>query len=253
MLAGYGPHLYNVAKAAVIHLTHSVATELAEQNIRVNCICPGFIATPLAANSPISTRGRDAAEERMQKMREQSGLAQPLHRVGEATDIANAALFLASDDSEWITGIELVVDGGFRLGTPVAQAAVVADRVPPDPHLPPRRPLRDGRCSSTAARMGDVKISVEFPSVAYREGPAKVVELAQAIEAIGYDDLAMFDHVVMGYATETRRAPMYPSQMPILEALVTLGLRGRGHRARQPVDRGAGAAAASGRCWWPSR
>ena len=68
-----------------------------------------------------------------------------------------------------------------------------------------------------------MKISVEFPSVAYREGPDKVVELAQAIDDIGFDDLAMFDHVVMGYATETRRAPMYPSQMPILEALVTLG------------------------------
>ncbi len=68
-----------------------------------------------------------------------------------------------------------------------------------------------------------MKISVEFPSVAYREGPAKVLALATAIEAIGYDDLAMFDHVVMGYATESRRAPMYPTQMPILEALVTLG------------------------------
>jgi probable F420-dependent oxidoreductase len=68
-----------------------------------------------------------------------------------------------------------------------------------------------------------VKISVEFPSVAYREGPAKVLELARAIDEIGFDDLAMFDHVVMGYATDTRRAPMYPSQMPILEALVTLG------------------------------
>jgi alkanesulfonate monooxygenase SsuD/methylene tetrahydromethanopterin reductase-like flavin-dependent oxidoreductase (luciferase family) len=67
-----------------------------------------------------------------------------------------------------------------------------------------------------------VKISVELPSVAYREGPAKVAELARQVEAIGYDDLAMFDHVVMGYATETRRAPMYPSQMPILEALTTL-------------------------------
>jgi alkanesulfonate monooxygenase SsuD/methylene tetrahydromethanopterin reductase-like flavin-dependent oxidoreductase (luciferase family) len=54
-------------------------------------------------------------------------------------------------------------------------------------------------------------------------GPARVVDLAKAIEAIGYDDLAMFDHVIMGYATDTRRAPMYPSQMPILEALVTLG------------------------------
>ena len=68
-----------------------------------------------------------------------------------------------------------------------------------------------------------MKISVEFPSVAYREGPAQLVALARAIETIGYDDLAMFDHVIMGYPTETRRAPMYPSQMPILEALVTLG------------------------------
>jgi probable F420-dependent oxidoreductase len=68
-----------------------------------------------------------------------------------------------------------------------------------------------------------VKISVEFPSVAYREGPAKVVELARAIEAIGYDDLAMFDHVVMGYPTDSRPGPLYPPQMPILEALVTLG------------------------------
>jgi probable F420-dependent oxidoreductase len=68
-----------------------------------------------------------------------------------------------------------------------------------------------------------MKISVEFPSVAYREGPAQVIALAKAIESIGYDDLAMFDHVVMGYPTESRRAPMYPSQMPILEALVTLG------------------------------
>lgn len=68
-----------------------------------------------------------------------------------------------------------------------------------------------------------MKLSVEFPSVAYREGPDKVVELAKAIEEIGFDDLAMFDHVVMGYATASRKAPMYPSQMPILEAFVTLG------------------------------
>ena len=68
-----------------------------------------------------------------------------------------------------------------------------------------------------------MKISVDFPSVAYREGPAGVIALAKAIEAIGFDDIAMFDHVVMGYPTEARRAPMYPSQMPILEALVTLG------------------------------
>ncbi len=68
-----------------------------------------------------------------------------------------------------------------------------------------------------------MQLSVEFPSVAYREGPAKVAALARAIEDIGYNDLAMFDHVVMGYPTDTRKAPLYPPQMPILEALVTLG------------------------------
>lgn len=67
-----------------------------------------------------------------------------------------------------------------------------------------------------------MKISVDFPSIAYREGPSKVAELARAIETIGYDDLAVFDHVIMGYATDTRPAPIYPSQMPILEALTTL-------------------------------
>jgi probable F420-dependent oxidoreductase len=66
-------------------------------------------------------------------------------------------------------------------------------------------------------------LSVDFPSVAYREGPTKVAALASGIEAIGFDDIAVYDHVVMGYATQSRPAPMYPSQMPILEALVTLG------------------------------
>ena len=118
MTAGMGSHLYNVAKAGVIHLTTSVANELAEQNIRVNCICPGFIATPLAAGKPISRDGRDASEARVQKMRDGGEHAQPMHRVGEALDIAKAALFLASDDSEWITGTAMVVDGGFRAGKP---------------------------------------------------------------------------------------------------------------------------------------
>jgi len=67
-----------------------------------------------------------------------------------------------------------------------------------------------------------VKLSVEFPSVAYREGPAAVRKLARAIEDIGYDQLDMFDHVLMGYPTDTREAPMYPPQMPIMEALMTL-------------------------------
>ena len=67
-----------------------------------------------------------------------------------------------------------------------------------------------------------MKLSVELPSVAYREGPAGVATLAQAIEEIGYDDIAVFDHVVMGYATDARPAPIYPAQMPVLEPLTTL-------------------------------
>lgn len=67
-----------------------------------------------------------------------------------------------------------------------------------------------------------MKLTVDFPSVSYREGPEGVLRLAQAIEQIGYDQLDMFDHVVMGHATATRPAPIYPPKMPILEALMTL-------------------------------
>ena len=68
-----------------------------------------------------------------------------------------------------------------------------------------------------------MKLSVEFPSVAYREGPEAVARLAKAIEDIGYDQLDIFDHVVMGYPAPSRAKPVYPPKMPILEALVTLG------------------------------
>ena len=67
-----------------------------------------------------------------------------------------------------------------------------------------------------------MKLSVEFPSVAYREGPTAVKKLAKAIEDIGFDQLDMFDHVLMGYGTDQRPAPMYPPKMPIMEALMVL-------------------------------
>ncbi|MEM7340749.1 MAG: LLM class F420-dependent oxidoreductase [Actinomycetota bacterium] len=67
-----------------------------------------------------------------------------------------------------------------------------------------------------------MKLSVDYPSVAFREGPEKVLDLAKAIEAIGYDEIAVFDHVVMGHPTDDRPAPMYPPGMPILEAIVLL-------------------------------
>ena len=67
-----------------------------------------------------------------------------------------------------------------------------------------------------------MKLTVEFPSVSYRWGPEGIIKLAQAVEQIGFDQLDMFDHVVMGYGTDTRAAPMYPPQMPIMEAIVML-------------------------------
>ena len=67
-----------------------------------------------------------------------------------------------------------------------------------------------------------MKLAVEFPSVVYREGPAGVAHLVREIERIGFDQLDMFDHVVMGLPTGGRSRGPYPPQMPILEALMTL-------------------------------
>jgi probable F420-dependent oxidoreductase len=67
-----------------------------------------------------------------------------------------------------------------------------------------------------------MKLAVEFPSVAYREGPEGIARLARAIEDIGYDELDMFDHVVMGFPREGRAPGPYPASMPILEAFMTL-------------------------------
>lgn len=68
-----------------------------------------------------------------------------------------------------------------------------------------------------------MQLTVEFPSVSYREGPAAIIRMAQAIEQIGYDRIDIFDHVVMGYNIEGRDVLRYPPTMPIMEALVTLG------------------------------
>ena len=108
--AGYSPHAYAAAKAAVIQLTKSTALELAPHSVRVNCICPGYIATPLAAN----TVGRPDSE--IDAVRPTMAAAQPIPRPGEPEDIAQAALWLASDASSFVTGQALVVDGGVELG-----------------------------------------------------------------------------------------------------------------------------------------
>ncbi len=110
--AGWSPHLYSVAKSAVIHLTKSVALEYGEHNIRVNCICPGVIATPLAAGRP------DVSDEALEKMKGALGRTQVLGRIGDPSDIAQAARWLASDESSFVTGHAQVVDGGAYAGKP---------------------------------------------------------------------------------------------------------------------------------------
>ena len=97
---GAGPQPYSAAKAAVINLGKNTATELAPHNIRVNSICPGLIFTPL-----MHSGDEEDAERVMNEF-------QPLKRRGEGSDIAGAALFLAGDDSSFITGQSITVDGG---------------------------------------------------------------------------------------------------------------------------------------------
>jgi NAD(P)-dependent dehydrogenase (short-subunit alcohol dehydrogenase family) len=108
---GRGPHIYSAAKAAVINLTRSVALELGESGVRVNCICPGAIATPLLA------RGIGGTAEAVEMIKPILATVQPLKRSGLAEDIANAALWLASDEASFVTGHALVVDGGMTAGT----------------------------------------------------------------------------------------------------------------------------------------
>lgn len=107
---GYGPHIYSTAKAAVIHLTRSVAMELGESGVRVNCICPGGIATPIfgkAIGLPTET-----ADRTVEIVKDALVGKQPIQRCGLPEDIARAALWLASDDSSFVNGHALVVDGG---------------------------------------------------------------------------------------------------------------------------------------------
>ncbi len=106
-MMGLGEEAYSAAKAGVINLTQNLAVKYGQFGVRANVICPGTVRTPI---------WRTQVEE-TPDIFERLAAWYPLGRVGEADDIANAALFLASDEATWITGTTLPVDGGLTAGS----------------------------------------------------------------------------------------------------------------------------------------
>lgn len=98
---------YSASKGAVVALTRNMAMDLATRGIRVNCVCPGFVQTEFIGG----ILADPARRARLTAMH-------PIGRLGQPDDIAKAVLFLASDDSSWITGQIIAVDGGFTAGQP---------------------------------------------------------------------------------------------------------------------------------------
>ncbi|MEK4760599.1 SDR family NAD(P)-dependent oxidoreductase [Viridibacillus sp. FSL E2-0187] len=97
---------YCAAKAGVVNLTKAMAIDHGPQNIRVNCICPGDTDTPLLRSEAQQLNLEEGS------FLKDSAVSRPLARLGTPQDIAKGVLFLASDLSSWVTGTELVVDGG---------------------------------------------------------------------------------------------------------------------------------------------
>lgn len=111
LTGGFSPHAYATAKAGVEHFTRSSALELIEHGIRVNCICPGNIATPIHTGVT-----DDRWQGRMARISELQKDDQPLARFGQPEEIADAAFWLASEQASYVVGHALVVDGGLMAG-----------------------------------------------------------------------------------------------------------------------------------------
>ncbi len=105
---GIGEEPYSAAKAGVINLTQNLATRYGQRGIRANCIAPGTVQTPIW----------QARVDRDPQVFDRIARWYPLGRVGQPEDIANAALFLASDEASWVSGAVLNVDGGLMAGIP---------------------------------------------------------------------------------------------------------------------------------------
>ena len=113
--AGAGGPAYSASKAGVISLVKTAAVQLCESNVRVNAICPGLIETGMTQG--IYDMARAAGKQEM------IGQLNPLRRGGEPSEIAHAALFLASDESSYVNGHALVVDGGLSVSHPFTRQA----------------------------------------------------------------------------------------------------------------------------------
>lgn len=113
--AGGGVMTYRASKAAVIQFTKSAAIELAYYDVRVNCIAPGNIPTPILASSA-SGKTPEELERFEQVIREQMRADRPLRREGTPDDVAEAALYFAGERSRYVTGTVLPVDGGTVAG-----------------------------------------------------------------------------------------------------------------------------------------
>lgn len=118
-----GQGAYGSAKGGVVQLTRVCAIEYADQGIRANCICPGGTWTPLLWANPASTMRPDPME-----LKERLGGLQPIPRAGLPEDIANAALWLASDESSFVTGQAIVVDGGWMASARTGQRQPILGR-----------------------------------------------------------------------------------------------------------------------------
>ena len=100
MGGGFNP--YNPSKGGIVQFTRNLSIDLARKGIRVNCICPGYVETNL-------TKAITDDPESLRKLQERH----PMGRLGRPEEIANAALFLASDEASFVTGAPLIVDGGY--------------------------------------------------------------------------------------------------------------------------------------------
>ncbi|WP_339104796.1 SDR family oxidoreductase [Haloterrigena salinisoli] len=96
---------YSLSKGAVVNFTRTVAAEVGPAGVRANAVCPGVTDTAMPR--------KNRTEEEWERAKEEMARYYPLKRLGRPEDIANAMLFLASDEADWITGQALVVDGGF--------------------------------------------------------------------------------------------------------------------------------------------